>query len=214
MKRSTGKSLKRKVGVRPELRTVVVFCEGQGSEPDYVTGLVRLPEVSCNAALHIEISDVHGVPYTLVDNAVALKKRDAEEVDECWCLFDVEWPQHHPRLAEAVRRANDIPGVQVAVSNPCFEVWLIMHYRDVTAFLTTAEAERQSRAEDGRAGKRINAGDYMSRRRHAVARAKRLEARHRQTGTTMPHDNPSSGVFMLLEAIGADGSDTPATHER
>ncbi|MDR2454959.1 MAG: hypothetical protein LBD51_10715 [Bifidobacteriaceae bacterium] len=32
------KTLKRKVAIREELRTIVVFCEGKGSEPDYVTG--------------------------------------------------------------------------------------------------------------------------------------------------------------------------------
>jgi hypothetical protein len=189
--------------VRPEKHTVVIFCEGQGSEPDYVIGLRNLPSVSSNTALNIEISDVHGVPYTLVDNAVALKKRDSE-VDECWCLFDVEWPKHHPKLAEAVNRARDVEGVHAAVSNPCFEVWLIMHFRDVAAFLTTGEAEQQSRTEDGRTGKHIDPSKYMPQRAQAIQRAKTLEARHNKNAATMPHNNPSSGMFRLLEAIGAD----------
>ncbi|MDR1512027.1 MAG: RloB family protein [Propionibacteriaceae bacterium] len=188
-RRASGKSLKRKVAVRHERRTIVVFCEGEGSEPDYVTGLRSLPQVSDNAALSIEISDVHGVPYTLVDHAVALKRGDPE-VDECWRLFDVEWPQHHPRLADAVSRARDVPGVHVAVSNPCFEVWLLMHFRDVTAFLNTAEAERQSRAEDGRPGKRINADAYMPKRSQAAERARKLDARH------PPAPRPSRGVRL------------------
>ena len=132
-RRNAGKSLKRKVGIRNELRTIVVFCEGEGSEPDYVLGLRNLPQVAENSTLSIQLANVHGVPYTLVDNAVTLKRRNPE-IDECWCLFDVEWPQHHPRLAEAVNRAREVDGVYVAVSNPCFEVWLpkgdgIPHHR-------------------------------------------------------------------------------------
>ena len=197
-----GKSLKRKVGTQKVKRVIVVFCEGEGSEPDYVNGLIQLPEVANNASLNVQLSTQHGVPYTLVDKAVNLKKLDPE-VDECWCLFDVEWPQNHPRLQEAVNRANAVEGVHVAVSNPCFEVWLLMHYRKVTAFLTTDQAEQQSRAEDGREGKHIVAGKYMGNRAQAAQRARELEVRHQQNGTVLPHDNPSSGMFKFLEAIGA-----------
>ena len=35
-RRQRGKSLKRKVASRPELRTIVVFTEGKNSEPDYI----------------------------------------------------------------------------------------------------------------------------------------------------------------------------------
>ncbi|MDR1266576.1 MAG: RloB family protein [Propionibacteriaceae bacterium] len=198
-----GKSLKRKVGTRPVKRIIVAFCEGEGSEPDYIKGLQRLPEVAGNAALSIELSDRHGVPYTLVDNAVALKKTDPE-VDECWCLFDVEWPQNHPRLSDAIGRADSVAGVYVAVSNPCFEVWLIMHHKNVTAFLTTDQAEQFSRAADERPGKHINADLYMPKRGDAVRRAETLEQRHHSNGTVSPHDNPSSGVFRFLRAVGAD----------
>ena len=52
----------------------MVFCEGKGSEPDCVTGLRSLSEVAENSTLSIEVSSVHGVPYTLVDNAVTLNR--------------------------------------------------------------------------------------------------------------------------------------------
>jgi len=44
------------------------------------------------------------VPLTLVRAAVAAKNRAAGEegeIDEFWCVYDVEWPLHHPALAEA-----------------------------------------------------------------------------------------------------------------
>gem|GEM_PF-4595202 len=34
-----GKPLRRTAEKRPELRTIMVFCEGQNSEPDYINGL-------------------------------------------------------------------------------------------------------------------------------------------------------------------------------
>lgn len=175
-----------------------MFCEGEASEPDYINGLKRLPRIRDNTAINIEIDPEQGVPLTLVRLAVA-RRRDTE-VDECWCVFDVEWPKHHPNLIQALQLAGD-HGVLVAVSNPCFELWLILHFDDQTAFLNTSAAESKSRRLDGRSGKRIDAARYLEHRRTASRRAMALAWRHEQNGTTFPDDNPSSSMFALLASI-------------
>jgi hypothetical protein len=68
-----------------------------------------------------------------------------------------------------------------SLSNPCFELWLILHHKGQTAFLNTAEAERKSRKLDGRAGKRIDAEVYLPLRRAATERALRSSRRHGRT---------------------------------
>ena len=176
----------------------MVFCEGEASEPDYINGMKRLPEVRTNLAIEVEIAADQGVPMTLVKRA-SDRLRD-DEVDECWCVFDVEWPQHHPNLFDARKLALD-HGVKLAVSNPCFELWLMLHIKDCSAFLTTEEAERRSRRLDGRAGKRIDADWYVERRGVASARATALAARHENNGTPFPDDNPSSSMYDLIAAI-------------
>ncbi|MDR1426628.1 MAG: RloB family protein [Bifidobacteriaceae bacterium] len=207
-KRTRAKDLRRRIGHSPELRTLVVFCEGEGSEPDYIRGLQRLPQVAGNTALTIEISTKHGVPLTLVD--LAVKKLKDPEIDECWCVFDVEWPRHHPGLAEALARARGA-GVQVAVSNPCFELWLILHYKECSAFLNTDQAERKSRSLDRREGKRVSAASYMSRIGDAVRRAEALDRRHEGNGTVFPENNPSSGMYLFIRAVGADKTPAPGS---
>ncbi|WP_449060961.1 RloB family protein [Planomonospora algeriensis] len=122
-----------------------MFCEGEASEPDYVGALKRLPEVRANTSVSIEIDPEQGVPLTLVKRAIERIRDD--EVDECWCVFDVEWPQNHPNLRQAVRLADE-HGIHLAVSNPCFELWLILHFEDQTAFMNTSDAERRSRKLD------------------------------------------------------------------
>lgn len=137
-RRTKAKDLQRKVANRPERRTIVVFCEGEASEPDYIKGLKRLPHVQENTAVDIEIDPDQGVPMTLVKRAV--ERQADDEVDECWCVFDVEWPKNHPNLRQALDLARR-HGVKVAVSNPCFEVWLILHLQDQTGFLSSDEAD-------------------------------------------------------------------------
>lgn len=209
-RRQSGRMLKRSTANRAELRTIVVFTEGKSSEPDYVNGLKKLPTVAGNAALNIEIHPRQGAPITLVEMAVERKEGDVE-VDEYWCLFDVEWPEHHPSLAKALdlARAN---GIRVAVSNPCFEIWLILHHQVYTGFIDTKGAQRVSRAHDKRAGKSIDAAAYMPMRKDAARRARALEKGHREAGTLFPHDNPSSGMFRFLEAVEGDARTDGTTH--
>jgi hypothetical protein len=197
-RRQSGKPLRRTTGRRPELRTIVVFCEGKNSEPDYVKGIKRLPSVADNTALNVEIHPKQGAPLTLVEMAVE-RKRDSE-VDECWCLFDVECPQHHPNLDRAIALAN-AKGIKLAISNPCFEIWLMLHYNLHTRFVDTQEAERESRRLDGRAGKSIDADVYLPLRKTAARHAAILEKRHTGSGTNFPDDNPSSGMHRFLDAV-------------
>ena len=91
-------------------------------------------------------------------------------------------------------------GIRVAISNPCFELWLILHYADRAGWLSTADAERLRREHDGSTGKDLDGADYAQRRADAVSRARKLEAMHEGDRRQFPNDNPSSGMYKLVEA--------------
>ena len=142
------------------------------------------------------------MPLTLVTRAA--DRLLGEEVDECWCLFDVEWPVNHPNLKQAMMLAQ-AKGVQVAVSNPCFEIWLLLHHKPHSRFVDNDEAEKLSKSCDHRTGKSIDAAPYIAKRKVACKRAAVLDKRHAKDGTKFPHNNPSSGMYRLLESLeGAD----------
>ena len=148
--------------------------------------------------MDIVIDPTPGVPLTLVERAVARSKADPE-IDECWCVIDVEWPEHHPNLARAIELAES-EGIQLAISNPCFELWLILHFQDQTAFLDNRGAESLSRSLDGRVGKRVDGAKYMPLRQDASKRALSLLTHHQRNQTSFPDDNPSSTMHKLLAA--------------
>jgi hypothetical protein len=192
------KQLKRKIATRRERKTIVAFCEGEASEPDYINGLKRLPEIRRNTSINIEIDSVRGVPLTLVKRAIERGKDS--EVDECWCVFDVEWPRNHPNLNQAIQLAEKY-GIHLAISNPSFELWLILHFEDQFSHLNTSEAERKSRKFDNRTNKRINPDQYMRLRQTAARRAEKLVEHHARNDTLFPDNNPSSTMNELLRAI-------------
>jgi hypothetical protein len=158
-----GKSLGRKVGVRRPRKTVMVFCEGSRTEPEYLGALKRLPEIRTSAAVQLVVRSSHGgSPIGLVTEAASARRRalrEQAELDEFWCVFDVEWPDNHPGLAEAVAMAQR-EGIHLAISNPCFELWLVLHHQDCRRWLTNSDARRlrtQATARVARAswGRRI-----------------------------------------------------------
>jgi hypothetical protein len=108
-------------------RRPLIVCEGQVTEPDYFR---RFERWARNNTVQVRIHDRHGVPLTLVRWAADLK-RAAESAarkegdsfvafDEVWCVFDVD---DHPNLNDT-RQLARARGIDLAVSNPCFELWL------------------------------------------------------------------------------------------
>jgi hypothetical protein len=196
--RTEPKSLRRRVEQRRPRKTLLVFCEGARTEPEYLAAFRREPAVRAAAAVDIRIDqDSAGFkPLGLVRKAISARDkavREEGEIDEFWCVFDVEWPHTHPGLAEAVALAGG-NGIRLAISNPCFELWLALHFADRDAWLDNAGARRLRCKHDGQQGKGLDPALYMPRRSLAAARAAKLERRHVRNGTGLPDDNPSSGI--------------------
>jgi hypothetical protein len=201
-------SLRRRTETRTPRKTLVLFCEGERSEPDYFEALKREPQVRELAAVDVRIDEdsAGSDPLTLVRAAICARERaqGAEgEIDEFWCVFDVEWKtyrRNHPTLMEAVRLAHD-NDIRLAISNPCFELWLVLHFKTWTRWLNNTDARRERRACDGQADKGVAGALYMPKRSVAAKRAKALDAKHAGDGTPFPDDNPSSGVFRIIESV-------------
>ena len=185
-----------------------MFCEGTKTEPDYLSALRRDPAIRNLASvdIRVDLETSGAVPLTLVRAAAearARTSREQGEVDEVWCLFDVEWPRNHPGLPEARARAEG-SDVRLAISNPCFELWLALHFKSHTAWLDNEDARRLRREHDRSSGKGLDGSQYMPRRAEATRRARALTAKHAGDGREFPKDNPSSGMYLLLEAIESD----------
>lgn len=198
-------SLSRLVARRPVKKTVVVFCEGTKTEPKYIEALKNEPAVRDIASVDIRLEATSGgeVPLTLVRRAAELRAKagvENAEIDEIWCIFDVEWPTNHPHLREAIQLARD-KRIQLAISNPCFELWLILHFRNCEAWLDNNQARRARRECDGQTEKGLDPALYMSRLDLAVRNAAALDRKHKQDQTLFPHNNPSSGMYLFVLSV-------------
>src|SRR5277367_1637370 len=139
-------SLRRGGPFRKVKRRILIVCEGIVTERYYFNDL----RIQTKSLVELRI-EPGGIPKTLVERAVEFKKAaekaatrgkdDNLRYDSVWCVFDVD---EHPFLAEAQQKA-DANGVKVAVSNPCFELWALLHFQDRRAHVDRREAQRLCR---------------------------------------------------------------------
>jgi hypothetical protein len=146
-------------------------------------------------------------PKAIVERAVELKKQadlDAKRraddnltYDEVWCVFDVD---DHRLIFEATEqaKANEI---EVAVSNPCFELWALLHFQDQRAHIERGKVQRLCIKHMPAYEKELSYDILRSKYSDALRRSEGLEKWHDSRGT--PGENPSTMVYKLVERIRA-----------
>ena len=133
-KRRTGRIRRRGSQREPKVR-FILFCEGRNTEPAYFSAIKKK---WTGALLEIKIHRGVWVPITIAQQATKFAKVEGlarnirrrrnsfEEKDQVWAVFDRD---EHERYEEAVLSC-EANGIGVARSNPCFEVWLVLHEQD------------------------------------------------------------------------------------
>lgn len=206
-RRSVPDLKRRKARFEPR-RRFILFLEGRKTEPAYFDALKR----ACRGALiDIEPHPGVGVPYTIAEKAIeracelglaprSRRRNDSFEVrDQVWAVFDRD---EHPRFNEAVELCRN-HGIGVGRSDPCFELWLILHERDYDRpnDRHAVQAElRQLRPEyeiDGT--KTPDCDDLIRRVEDAERRGDEQLRRREEEGS--PFGNPSTTVGRLTCAI-------------
>lgn len=201
-RRLDDRPIARRGPTRAPLRRILVVCEGRETERRYIEAFqhaVRNPRV------HVEVARETGVPKTVVKEAIALRERAEQEAlrerdenlrwDEVWGVFDVD---DHPSLAEAVELAGR-HAIRVAVSNPCFELWALLHFQDQQAHIERgklrAALQRHLRGYD----KVLDFDRMHPGYEEALRRATALADRAARDGE--PGRNPTTDVPRLTESI-------------
>lgn len=176
----------RRAPTRAPRRTVLVVVGARRTEIDYLKGLRDHFKL---ATLTLKIKP--GAPDQLVEYT-----RDnfpPERYDEIWCVTDVDsFEREGGKVTAALALAAEA-GINLAVSDPCFELWLLLHHEDCTAYCAGREAVerrlRRSVPDYDRAGLRFQ--DFAGGLDKAIIRAKALD----------PAGNPSTGVWRLVSAL-------------
>ncbi len=95
---------------------------------------------------------------------------------------------------------NDI---QLAISNPCFELWLYLHFAEQPGLRHRHDLQRMLKKHLPTYDKHVVYSDYAAGYGEAVKRATRLEENAKANNDE--GKNPTTGVWRLTESIRSDG---------
>ena len=153
---------------------------------------------------------VHVVPTTDGTSSAGpvlerLLQFEHDDDDELWLLLDTDHytkKRHIKKFITTIKKAKQ-KGVKIALSKPCFELWLLLHHvkaPSVRSLANATEVERQFRAtlkefNKKRLKSKHYPPDLIS---HAIKEAEELD--RVTNGEDIPDIN-TSRVYLLLKAI-------------
>lgn len=193
------KGFRRRSEIENPKKFVVIAMEGKETEPRYFSEF-RTPREA-----EIQIKLVPNPNHKSKPKAV-LKRlthfyRDYSHAkgDQGWLVIDRDaWTEEE--LIEVHREAKKA-GFHVAMSNPCFELWLYLHLRDSRPFYDRHDCQRGlTELVAGYCPERK--GDYdvsalLTGMEEAIVRAKSLDTGSQESWP----QNQATRVYMLVETI-------------
>ena len=204
--RRHGKRLVR--GVRPVLH---IFCEGSKTEPNYIEHYKDLFCLGKSASIVVEKTD-KTTPVQLVEEAVNLKNSSCScRTDEFWVVYDRESPvKYDEKLHQKAREKARKNGINIALSNVCFEVWLLLHYQSTCAACNTCDELIRRKdfktyfpSYEKGSECRLSEADIMTARKNADSLNKRTINASNENWKEPSMWNPYTDMYRLLDAIDA-----------
>ena len=179
----------------PLRRTIYIICEGEKTEYSYLKAIWSQCKLK-TVTIDIDPGSRAGSdPKRLLEYAKA--KKNGGDYDDVWCVFDDDG-RHD--IDVVLRNARKKPKVDVAFSNPCFELWYFLHYE------YSSGACNQDQMVD-RLIKHIP--DYTKAKKVfselpgfaiAIQYASALREHHKNCGNRET-DNPSTSVDALVQLL-------------
>lgn len=200
------RSFSRKTGFR-DSKLIVIATEGEVTEHQYFNGL-KLHKDYKSPRLHIEIlkrGTGNSDPKACLNELNEFKKEyHLTRDDELWLVCDVDrWGDR--KLAEVGRLCRQKKYL-FAVSNPCFEAWLLLHKVTYNQYSQSEKddlngecgnIERELRRVLGTYNKtNIDVDNFLVDLENAITEARLIDVPEHQ----WPH-SLGSKLFLLVESI-------------
>ncbi len=198
---SRARRIARPPAVRSPATRIVVATEGVLTEPEYLKAFSR---IHGDQSVRVVPIGVGGDPRRVVERAIEESKKSKSDRlaarDSVWAMFDRDI---HERFGEARDLAHG-NHIRLAISNPCFELWGILHYQEQNAPLESRECQRELRKlcpHYKAGGGKVFGDSEVIEQRYSVAVKRSSSSAERREKEGDPGGNPSTTVHLLTEFI-------------
>lgn len=124
-------ALKRKGPQRNQYETILIVCEGEKTEPNYLNEIKNDLKIS-TVTIYKNTKGLK--PDEVLSTAKKEYKRANEGYDRIYCVFDED---EHSTYKDTIHRIKQKPKnikckIYAINSAPCFEIWLLLHFEYTT----------------------------------------------------------------------------------
>lgn len=173
----------------------VIICEGERREPEYFSFFDRL-----NSRIKVKAvpcTKGKSAPNHLLSNAHnAFSENTLIRNDQLWIVLDKDrW--NRKSIDVILQTSRSKHNWNVAISNPCFEVWLYYHFKRTLPTMTGITGCRSWKTLIPQ----INPGGFNCSHHAALIETATINARSNYSVTGYFPDPGSTQVFYLAEAI-------------
>ncbi|MGF6633935.1 RloB family protein [Paraburkholderia tuberum] len=198
--------LQRKKPQRPAYDRILIVTEGEKTEVNYFEEIRRFHRLS-SAHIRVCNSPYGTTPLQVVEYARD-RCRETLEWERVFCVIDRD---DHQRYVEALNSAQTLDGkypndlgqpivFSAIPSNPCFELWFLLHFQAHEAHIHRTDVFRLLRDRYLQGYEKGRHGIFEATMQHldrAYANAERLRAHGQGRGLT----NPSTCVDELVRIL-------------
>ena len=211
-----GKIEKRGAKRRKVKPIVLIVTEGSQTEPKYFEHF-KTRQNNIDIRVVGSRSSAGETDYvSLVRKAREYQERNqlsAVTGDSVWVIADADVNYNNPKpigeknsKLNQARKMADNRDINLLLSSPCFEVWLLLHYQYTTKFIKDyADMKSVLQKYIPTYTKTTDVYELINdRTKTAIENAKRVEQHHLQDGCKLPFGvdvNPFTDVYKLLERL-------------
>ena len=206
MARSPTPSFQRPSRQRSIGRRILIACEGEKTEYGYFEDVRKSLRMEPNKIIVLkpEASDPLGiVKQALEERTYRQQEKEWDEDDIAWAVFDGD--EHKANNIDNWRQALQIAqakDIRLAISNPSFEYWYLLHYQDQTGYLTRQQALNLLKTHVPKYEKSdvLYREELQPRTESAISRAKQV-INQSLTNALESYSNPCTHAWELVELI-------------
>ncbi len=144
-------------------------------------------------------------PVGIVENIKRdILKKSLKEGDRAFAVFDMDIDPLKEAAVEKARNLAKGQNIELITSNPCFEVWFVLHFEDSTAsYNSSKDVINKLRTYITGYKKSDDVFEVLQgRMKDAILRAKKLRAYHKDNKTCkLSEQNPVTGVDQVVELL-------------
>ena len=196
---------KRRRNIRKDAKLIIIISEGECTEPYY---FIKFNGELRYSGVRIKTPKVRQTdPISLVKTAINIinKKRSdcrisQEDGDEIYCVYDVD--DNSDEDLNSAKELAEKNGIKIFLSNPCFEIWFLLHFEQVNKGISREDLYEQLKKYVKNYEKSSDVYHLLKDlQANAIANAERLNSMHEENGISLSVGacNPSTQVFRMVK---------------